>query len=59
MTLQDYVNLKEKADELVSSGKNGLDPVVRSIIRKMCKIYSSLSKEDKAAADFIDNIYFS
>lgn len=50
--LNTYLKLVDFADQMVGTGTNALDPVVRSIYRKMEKLYKQMSKEDQQMADF-------
>ena len=56
--LERYFRLSETADKMVAGGMNGLDPIIRSIYRKLWKIWKSLSEEERRAADFRDEIWF-
>lgn len=56
--VQEYINLKNILDGMVHNGRNDLDPVCRSIGRKMWKLYKGATEEEQSVMDFEDNIYF-
>ena len=57
--LERYMRLSKKMDAMVDAGMNSLNPIIRSIGRQLWKIYQQLTPEERQAADFEDNIYFS
>lgn len=59
MMRNEYRKLMDIMDEMVMSGCNALDPVVRSIGRKASKLYKRLSDEEKRLEDYEDMIWFS
>ena len=52
MMIDKYFKLKDTADNMVHNGTNAFDPVIRSILRQMWKIYNGLTEEDKRIVDF-------
>lgn len=56
--IEEYITLSEKADELVDGGMNALNPIVRSICRKLWKLYWSATREEQLAIDGYNNIPF-
>lgn len=54
-----YCKLSAKMDEMIEKDKMHADnPIVRSIGRKLCKVYKSATKEEKREMDAFDNIPF-
>lgn len=54
-----YCKLSAKMDEMIKKDKMHADnPIVRSIGRKLCKVYKSATKEEKREMDAFDNIPF-
>lgn len=51
--MKEYIALKEIADKLAENGMNGCDPVLRSVINKMAKLYKRMSKEEQRRADMM------
>ena len=45
--LEKYLSLYYKVDQMVKSGADPLDPVIRSIERQLSKIYLALSPEEQ------------
>lgn len=58
MRVKSYCILSQKMDELVESGMNGLNPIVRSIGRQLAKLYNSATDEEREEMDGFDNIPF-
>ena len=56
--LELYFTLSDLADEMVSNGTSYLDPVVRSICRKIWKLRRSLSPEEQGVVFAKEDIYF-
>ena len=56
--IKKYFDLKATADEMVHNGTNELDPVVRSICRKLWKIYLSMDPDDRRVVDYYDATEF-
>ena len=57
--LKAYYDLKNRIDEMVEKGLHPNDPVLRSMSRHLWKLYTRLTQEEQASADFVENIYFS
>ena len=49
-----YQKLMEMAAKMTGCGRNDLDPVVRSILRKASKVYRKLTEEEQTMADWAD-----
>lgn len=49
-----YQKLMEMAAKMTGCGRNDLDPVVRSILRKASKVYRKLTEEERTMADWAD-----
>ena len=58
MRVKNYCILSQKMDELVESGMNALNPIVRSIGRQLAKLYDSATDEEKREMDCLDNVPF-
>ena len=58
MRVKNYCILSQKMDELVESGMNSWNPIIRSIGRQLAKLYSSATDEEKREMDCFDNIPF-
>lgn len=56
--LKEYAKLTAVVEEMASAGRNGLDPVIRSICRRLWKLYIQMSAEEKAQALVIDQLPF-
>lgn len=52
--LKQYMKLMQAASKMTNEGKNGLDPTVRSILRKAAKIYSKLTEDEQIMVDWAD-----
>lgn len=49
-----YQKLMQMAYEMTGNGRNALDPVIRSILRKADKVYKNLTEEERTMADWAD-----
>lgn len=49
--LEKYWSLLDKVDRMVDSGRNPLEPVIRSMERQLAKIYRALSPEERSTVD--------
>ena len=49
--LEKYWSLLDKVDRMVDSGRNPLEPVIRSMERQLAKIYRVLSPEERSTVD--------
>lgn len=58
MRVKSYCILSQKMDELVESGMNSWNPIVRSIGRQLAKLYNSATDEERREMDGFDNIPF-
>lgn len=49
--LEKYWSLLDKVDRMVDSGRNPLEPVIRSMERQLAKIYRALTPEERVIVD--------
>lgn len=56
--LNKYFALSEKMDKMVEGGMNEYNPVVRSMARKLWKMYKSATKEEQVIIDGYHHLYF-
>ena len=58
MRVKRYCELSQKMDEMVYNGMNDLNPIIRSIGRKLERIYREANAEEKRMIDAFNNIPF-
>lgn len=54
----EYIELAVKMESLYRSGMNALNPVIRSIARRLEKLYKQLCKQEQTWIDDFENIPF-
>lgn len=55
--LNRYIRLQRIADRMIEEGNNALNPVIRSIYRKLEKIYRVLTPEERNIVDYANELY--
>lgn len=58
MKYNEYVELQLQMENLVYGGMNALNPIVRSICRKLQKLYKEMSKWEREMVDDFMNLPF-